>query len=81
MEYVSYMIANYVFLMLERQRREEDMRWLRRQSYAAHLPVQPGILARAFNRLLALVGSLLVSIGQRLQQPRQNMTTTASVTK
>jgi hypothetical protein len=72
---------NYLDIMVGRREYEERVRWLRSLYGSSSHSDQPSRLARLAKRLLYVVGTTLVLLGERMQQPRQNMPTTAPVTK
>ena len=73
MEQINLMLLTYGYLMPRRPQRDEQnpmLRWL----YAdANPAAQPSLVARLSNRLLYIVGRSLVSVGERMQEPRKDI--------
>ena len=72
---------DYVYLMIGRQEYEERVHWLRSLYGRANQSNQPGRVQRLLSHLLSVMGRLLVSLGERMQQPRHDVPTPAPVTK
>jgi hypothetical protein len=64
---------DYAYRMIERQQYEERVRWLHSLYGASNPRHEPGRVKRLLNRLLYVVGRSLVSLGERMQQPRKDI--------
>ena len=72
---------DYIYLLIGRQEYEERVRWLHSMYGNTTSRRQPSRVIRLLNSLLYVVGRILISLGERMQQPRQDMPVTAPVTK
>ena len=64
---------NYVELMIGQQEYEERVRWLRRLYGSSSPNDQPSRVQRLASRLLFVLSRTLIWLGERMQQPAQNM--------
>ncbi len=72
---------NYIDLMIAKQEYEERVRWLGSIYSSANGRHHPNRAARILNRWRNPVGRMLVSFGERLQQPQQDMSTPAPMSR